>query len=136
MIFLIDIADGGGTVNFITGGGGWLQTFIFGFGAIRINSVDYMEVNFMGYLLDTTTRLRLKGINYLGNKMDLEYSNSNNGQYFKPGYNMAIIVTYYQSSNYQLQIITNNATVTNLTLLNRIFIPENSYPLKICRIQT
>lgn len=145
-----ETADGGGTVNFITGGGGWLQTFIFGFGGVRLKEGNYnsnnynafnqvhIEINYYGYLYDTMSRLRLSGIDFLGFQIDFEYSNSMAGEYFKPGFNMAIVVIDVGTNSDKgfLVLETNQANVTVLALDNRIFVHENSFPIKVYLNQT
>eukprot|EP01132_Coremiostelium_polycephalum_P008602 gene8602-10589_t len=58
----------GGTVNFITGAGGWLQSLIFGFGGLRIKSTDFQ---FTPQLPPDTTSMKIKDVHYLGAKFDV-----------------------------------------------------------------
>ncbi|XP_018618768.1 protein-glucosylgalactosylhydroxylysine glucosidase isoform X2 [Scleropages formosus] len=59
--------DGSGTVNFLTGMGGFLQAVLFGYTGFRVqrNSLDFAPL-----LPKDITELRVRGVTYLGNKMD------------------------------------------------------------------
>lgn len=59
-----------GTVNFITGVGGFLQAVIFGYGGIRLQ-LNQLEFNPSGHLPDQATRFILHGIKYRGYVFDL-----------------------------------------------------------------
>ena len=62
-------ADGGGAVNFITGAGGFLQSVLFGYVGLRLRHKSQLEFN--PSLLPGTTEIRLLGVDYLGNAIDL-----------------------------------------------------------------
>ena len=55
---------GGGTVNFITGAGGFLQSVLFGYGGLRLYD---KQLNFKPRLPSGTIQLNITGVNYLGN---------------------------------------------------------------------
>ncbi|XP_076847033.1 protein-glucosylgalactosylhydroxylysine glucosidase [Brachyhypopomus gauderio] len=60
-------SDGSGAVNFLTGMGGFLQAVLFGYTGFR---VQRDSLNFAPLLPDDVTVLSVKGVSYLGNKMD------------------------------------------------------------------
>ncbi|MFT7806964.1 acid trehalase-like protein 1 isoform X1 [Arapaima gigas] len=59
--------DGSGAVNFLTGMGGFLQAVLFGYTGFRVqqNSLDFAPL-----LPKDITELCIRGVTYLGNKMD------------------------------------------------------------------
>ncbi|TSK13471.1 Protein-glucosylgalactosylhydroxylysine glucosidase [Bagarius yarrelli] len=59
-----EVSDGSGAVNFLTGIGGFLQTVLFG--------VQKDCLTFSPLIPDEISQLNLKGIFYLGNKLDWE----------------------------------------------------------------
>lgn len=59
---------GGGAVNFITGAGGFLQAVLFGYGGFKLHE-DYLE--FKPTLLPNTTSMKIIGLDYLGNSLDV-----------------------------------------------------------------
>lgn len=59
---------GGGAVNFITGAGGFLQSVLFGYGGFKLRE-DHLE--FMPRLLPNTTSMKITGLDYLGNSIDV-----------------------------------------------------------------
>ncbi|XP_072574425.1 protein-glucosylgalactosylhydroxylysine glucosidase isoform X1 [Paramormyrops kingsleyae] len=64
-----ECADGSGAVNFLTGMGGFLQTVLFGYTGFRVRE---KSLYFSPLLPDGITELRVRGVSYLGNKMDWE----------------------------------------------------------------
>jgi hypothetical protein len=57
-------------VNFITGAGGFLQVFIFGYGGLRLD-VEELRFNGDSPLPPNSTYLYLHGIKYLGSSFSL-----------------------------------------------------------------
>ncbi|CAF1395899.1 unnamed protein product [Adineta steineri] len=62
--------QGVGTVNFITGVGGFLQAILFGYGGIRLE-LNQLEFNPRGHLPDQATKFTFHGIKYQGFIFDL-----------------------------------------------------------------
>jgi trehalose/maltose hydrolase-like predicted phosphorylase len=60
--------SGDGAVNFITGMGGFLQAVIFGYGGLRLYP-DEIRLN--PKLPENVTKLRVRGLHYRGNVIDL-----------------------------------------------------------------
>lgn len=60
----------GGTPNFLTGAGGFLQTAFFGYTGLRINDT---ALTLNPALPEVTSKIGLRGIAYLGNRVDLRY---------------------------------------------------------------
>uniref|UniRef100_A0A671S6Y5 Protein-glucosylgalactosylhydroxylysine glucosidase n=1 Tax=Sinocyclocheilus anshuiensis TaxID=1608454 RepID=A0A671S6Y5_9TELE len=60
-------ADGSGCVNFLTGTGGFLQAVLFGYTGFR---VQREHLAFAPLLSQEVDALHVKGVSYLGNKMD------------------------------------------------------------------
>ena len=60
----------GGTVNFITGAGGFMQSVVFGYGGLRLREerLDLLQPP----LPQGTTSLTLRGVHYRGNKLLVE----------------------------------------------------------------
>lgn len=65
---------GGGADNFITGAGGFLQAAYFGYTRLRINST---AVSLNPTLPPGSTVLKLRGIAYLGQRLDIGYNATN-----------------------------------------------------------
>ncbi|KAF2072925.1 hypothetical protein CYY_005747 [Polysphondylium violaceum] len=61
----------GGTTNFITGAGGFLQGIIFGYGGLRISESQYL---FNPQLPPNTDSLLIKQLNYLGSTFNLYWN--------------------------------------------------------------
>lgn len=61
----------GGTTNFLTGAGGFLQGITFGLFGLR---VDSKKLAIQPTLLDGMSSIKLRGLHYLGAVLDLEYS--------------------------------------------------------------
>lgn len=59
---------GGGAVNFITGAGGFLQAVMFGYAGFKLHE-SYLE--FQPRLLPGTSKVKIVGLNYLGNSIDV-----------------------------------------------------------------
>uniref|UniRef100_A0A8C2MVQ8 Protein glucosylgalactosylhydroxylysine glucosidase n=1 Tax=Cricetulus griseus TaxID=10029 RepID=A0A8C2MVQ8_CRIGR len=64
-------ADGSGTVNFLTGMGGFLQTVLFGCTGFRITEAG---MTFDPLCPDLVSRVSVSGISYLGNKFNFTFS--------------------------------------------------------------
>lgn len=62
-----EVADSSGTVNFLTGMGGFLQAVIFGYTGFRVRQSC---LTFAPLLPDDITELNVSGVDYLGNKLD------------------------------------------------------------------
>ncbi|KAM4619384.1 protein-glucosylgalactosylhydroxylysine glucosidase isoform 2-T4 [Polymixia lowei] len=60
-------SDGSGAVNFLTGMGGFLQAVIFGYTGFRVQKEC---LAFSPLLPDDISELCIRGVSYLGNKMD------------------------------------------------------------------
>ncbi|XP_067235497.1 protein-glucosylgalactosylhydroxylysine glucosidase isoform X2 [Chanodichthys erythropterus] len=60
-------ADGSGCVNFLTGMGGFLQAVLFGYTGFRVQKE---HLAFAPLIPQDVDALRVKGVTYLGNKMD------------------------------------------------------------------
>jgi len=60
----------GGTTNFITGAGGFLQAVLFGYPGLRL-TVNGILIN--PYLIEKSTYFKARGLYYLGNKFDVSY---------------------------------------------------------------
>ncbi len=67
--------QGVGTVNFITGVGGFLQAVLFGYGGIRLE-LNQLEFNPHGHLPDQATKFIFHGIKYQGFALDLTVDNN------------------------------------------------------------
>jgi len=63
----------GGTVNFITGAGGFLQAVVFGYGGARIRQ---NEIQFNPQLPSPVTSMQFSKINYRGNQLQIRYDSS------------------------------------------------------------
>ena len=59
---------GGGTPNFLTGAGGWLQAAFFGYTGLRISDSN---LTLSPATPELTSKLGLRGISYLGNRLDV-----------------------------------------------------------------
>ncbi|XP_063294843.1 protein-glucosylgalactosylhydroxylysine glucosidase isoform X1 [Pelobates fuscus] len=64
-------ADGSGAVNFLTGIGGFLQAILFGYTGFRITD---KSLKFDPIFPDDVKKLCIKGICYLGNKLDFMFT--------------------------------------------------------------
>ncbi|KAF2979163.1 hypothetical protein EK904_006890, partial [Melospiza melodia maxima] len=64
----VENADGSGAVNFLTGMGGFLQVVLFGFTGFRITRSALL---FDPAFPDSVTKLKLSGISYLGNRLEV-----------------------------------------------------------------
>ena len=65
---------GGGTVNFVTGAGGFLQSVVFGYGGLRLRE-ERLDLNVPPLPPDgVTTSITLNGIHYRGNKLRISIS--------------------------------------------------------------
>jgi len=64
-------ANGGGCQNFLTGAGGWLQAAYNGYTGLRINDT---AATFNPSLPQQTNFVKLRGLAYLGNRIDVSYS--------------------------------------------------------------
>jgi len=62
----------GGTVNFITGAGGFLQSVLYGYGGLRVRD-DHLDL-MPPPLPQNTTAITLKGVNYQGNRLRISVS--------------------------------------------------------------
>lgn len=62
----------GGTANFITGAGGFLQGVVYGYPYLRLN--DTSMVFNASVLIEGTSSHRLRGLSYLGNRINYEYN--------------------------------------------------------------
>ena len=58
----------GGTPNFLTGAGGWLQTAFFGYSGLRINDANQTDD---ASTPELTSVIGLRGIAYLGSRLDV-----------------------------------------------------------------
>eukprot|EP01126_Amoeba_proteus_P038187 TRINITY_DN3972_c0_g1_i6.p1 TRINITY_DN3972_c0_g1~~TRINITY_DN3972_c0_g1_i6.p1 ORF type:complete len:488 (+),score=70.62 TRINITY_DN3972_c0_g1_i6:811-2274(+) len=68
---------GGGTVNFITGAGGFLQLMIYGYSGLRINSeTGNLDVLNFPHLPPGTESFSLKEFKFLGNSLRLYFTQS------------------------------------------------------------
>jgi len=65
-----------GAVNFITGAGGFLQTFLFGYGGLRLHAEE-IRFNTSLPLPPDTTRFSLNNIKYLGWSLNFHYTQNN-----------------------------------------------------------
>ena len=62
----------GGTVNFITGAGGFLQSVLFGYPSIRLHT---QEMIFIGPVLPPdSTNVEIRNLDYLGNEFNYYYN--------------------------------------------------------------
>jgi len=98
----------GGTTNFITGAGGFLQGVAFGYGGVRIRDAGlFLYAN--STLPSSVQSLKLKGINYLGNKVDITLL-----------MNSFVVNLAYQNAANSLQITytDNNQKVTKILQQN------------------
>ncbi|XP_066467270.1 protein-glucosylgalactosylhydroxylysine glucosidase isoform X1 [Tiliqua scincoides] len=64
----VENSDGSGAVNFLTGMGGFLQAILFGYTGFRITK---KRLNFDPVCPDNTNELKITGVCYLGNKLNL-----------------------------------------------------------------
>ena len=60
----------GGAANFLTGAGGFLQAAFFGYSQLRIGED---AITLKPQLPEATNNMRLRGVAYLGNKLDISY---------------------------------------------------------------
>jgi trehalose/maltose hydrolase-like predicted phosphorylase len=63
----------GGTTNFITGAGGFLQAILFGFGGIRIGD-EFLSFN--PILPPNTKSMKMRKIHYRGGQLEVEFDSS------------------------------------------------------------
>jgi len=63
-----------GATNFITGMGGFLQAFLFGYGGIRLQEES---LEFDPVLLPGCSEMRFTGIDYMNSSLSLTVSNTN-----------------------------------------------------------
>ncbi|XP_061465855.1 protein-glucosylgalactosylhydroxylysine glucosidase isoform X2 [Rhineura floridana] len=70
----VENSDGSGTVNFLTGMGGFLQAVIFGYTGFRITK---KHLKFDPVCPDDIKELRITGVCYLGSKLDFTLTNEN-----------------------------------------------------------
>jgi hypothetical protein len=61
---------GGGTPNFLTGAGGFLQTAFNGYPGLRVNDT---AMALLPQLPQGAATLKLRGVAYLGNRLDISY---------------------------------------------------------------
>lgn len=64
----------GGCSNFMTGAGGFLQTALFGYTGMRVNDTG-IKLNSPS-LPEATSIVRVRGVSYLGARIDIEYNSS------------------------------------------------------------
>jgi trehalose/maltose hydrolase-like predicted phosphorylase len=75
-------ADGSGAPNFLTGAGGFLQTAYFGYSQMRLNDPTAVAcgglpcLSLIPALPPGATTVRLRGLSYLGNRLDITYNSS------------------------------------------------------------
>ncbi len=77
--FLLTVSPSTGASNFITGAGGFLQTLPFGWGGLRFN-ITAGELYMLNHavLPDTVDNLTLNGIAFLGNRVTIALTGTNN----------------------------------------------------------
>eukprot|EP01088_Endostelium_zonatum_P011281 TRINITY_DN2530_c0_g1_i3.p1 TRINITY_DN2530_c0_g1~~TRINITY_DN2530_c0_g1_i3.p1 ORF type:complete len:701 (-),score=125.68 TRINITY_DN2530_c0_g1_i3:74-2176(-) len=63
----------GGTTNFITGAGGFLQAVVNGYGGIKIEALGTLRIE-SPQLMKGVERLRVRGVELEGSKLDVEVS--------------------------------------------------------------
>ncbi len=118
-------SDGGGCDHFITAGGGFLQTLIYGFGGLRVYD-DYLEINIPNQLTEWK-QMDLIGIDYQQNQIDFNIYVSGLGVL-----TVNITVTYCQDvDQYGLIIINNNNDKYQLNINQPVNIPINMQPANI-----
>ena len=88
-----------GAVNFITGAGGFLQTFIFGYAGFRLH-VENLKFNGYFPLPPDSTYLYLHNVKYLGYGLNFNFTAT--------GIQLKIVKL---SSDYSLEIIMKDKTV-------------------------
>eukprot|EP01084_Bolivina_argentea_P205595 351187_1 len=117
-----ETANGGGTVNFITGAGGYLQSFIFGFGGLRLFDA-YLLVNFT---FIPWTQMNLIGIDYKYNSINFNMYNDTSMDitvvYRNQEINNQLVVTYFDN---------NNKITLKLNVNKTVNIPAMKHPLTI-----
>ena len=64
-------ADGTGCTTFLTGAGGFLQSVWAGYGGVRFERDDALTIR-SPRPLPNSTALRLRGVHYLGARLDIE----------------------------------------------------------------
>jgi len=95
----------GGTVNFITGAGGFLQSLVFGFGGLRLEH-DRLLLNVPAPPTGTA-EVKLRGVHYHGNRLEI-ISHSNTVQ---------ILVLSRETTGAHLQLIDVSGTSPPQNLL-------------------
>ncbi|CAF1270300.1 unnamed protein product [Adineta steineri] len=113
--------QGVGTVNFITGVGGFLQAILFGYGGIRLE-LNQLEFNPRAHLPDQATKFTFHGIKYQGFIFDLTI-NSNMYEIF---------VRVQSNSNYIFLVYEYGEHRGSLQLNDRLSFPIGT-PLIIRR---
>ena len=113
--------NGGGTKPFITGAGGFLQSFIFGYGGITIES-NCLSIKYT-YLGSQWEQFNLIGLYYLQNRISI---------YYYPNLSMDITLTNSYENNSSLKIILSNNEQKSLYSSITITIQEWEQPLYIC----
>jgi len=95
----------GGTTNFITGAGGFLQGIIFGYGGLRITSNQY---SFTPQLPPKTDSLLIKQLNYLGSTLNVFWNTT-----------IIQVELTYNAPNVQLTLFSQESTllVENLPII-------------------
>lgn len=71
--------DGGGTQHFITGNGGFLQNFVYGYPGMRIERLGVLSFTSQQPLLPPAgiTQVKLRGLSLFGVEFDLIYDDAN-----------------------------------------------------------
>ncbi|GAM22451.1 hypothetical protein SAMD00019534_056260 [Acytostelium subglobosum LB1] len=97
----------GGTVNFITGAGGFLQAVAFGFSGLRIRP---QQLDFNPQLPPDTESIKLAALNYLGCKLDVFWNESSIVIELKSQSNQDITLGLFVEG--QLKALTQGVPVT------------------------
>ena len=115
-----ETANGGGTVNFITGAGGYLQSFIFGFGGLRLFDT-YLMVDFK---FIPWKQMNLIGVDYQYNSIDFRMYNSSKSV-------DVIVVERNTEINNKLVIRYSDSTTMALNVNETVTVPMSKQPFRI-----
>ena len=115
-----ETADGGGTVNFITGAGGYLQSFIFGFGGLRLFD-EYLLIDFK---FIPWKQMNLIGVDYQYNSIDFKMYNSSKMM-------DVTVVERNEQVNNKLVIKYSDSTTDAWNVNQTVTVPINKQPIKI-----
>jgi trehalose/maltose hydrolase-like predicted phosphorylase len=102
-----ETSQGVGTVNFITGVGGFLQAVFFGYGGIRLK-LNQLEFNPQGHLPDQATKFIFRGIKYQGLVLDFTVDNNTYEIFVRAQSNIDYISIVYEHGDHRGSLKVND----------------------------